>query len=138
LRNKRSQSSLLCSATCLSSDELTTFFHQHKVTRKSAITRRLGQIKEGMALTEDESVIQTMALLVKTWIQQLKILLHSIQAFDLDIEKIFTAHPDATLFSSLPDAGPHLAPCLLAAFGDDRDRRSTVGTYAENRLAMLA
>jgi hypothetical protein len=65
-------------------------------------------------------------------------LLHSIQAFDLDIEKIFTAHPDATLFSSLPGAGPHLAPCLLAAFGDDRDRRSTVGTYAENRLAMLA
>jgi hypothetical protein len=74
LRNKRSQSGLLCSATCLSSDELTTFFHQHKVTRKSAITRRLSQIKEGMALTEDESVIQTMALLVKTWIQQLKIL----------------------------------------------------------------
>jgi transposase len=112
----------LKAAQAASADELTQFFHQHKVTRKSAITRRLGQIEEGMALTEDESVIQTMTLLVKAWIQQLKILLHSIQAFDLDIEKIFAAHPDATLFASLPGAGPHLAPRLLVAFGDDRER----------------
>ena len=112
----------LKAAQAASADELTKFFHQHKVTRKSAITRRLSQIAEGMALTEDESVIQTMTLLVKAWIQQLKILLHSIQAFDLDIEKIFAAHPDATLFASLPGAGPHLAPRLLVAFGDDRER----------------
>jgi transposase len=112
----------LKAAQAASTDELRTFFHQHKVTRKSAIERRLGQIEEGIALTEDESVIETMTLLVKTWIRQLEILLLSIQAFDLDIEKVFTAHPDATLFSSLPGAGPHLAPRLFVAFGEDRDR----------------
>jgi transposase len=112
----------LNAAQAASADELTTFFRQHNVVRQSAIISRLGQIEAGMALTEDESVIETMKLLVNTWIQQLKILLLSIQAFDLEIEKIFTAHPDAILFSSLPGAGPHLAPRLLVAFGEDRER----------------
>lgn len=110
------------SAQAASAEALTTFFHQHNVVRKTAINRRIGQIKEGMALTEDECVIKTMTLLVKTWIQQLQILLLSLQEFDLKIEEIFTAHPDAHLFSSLPGAGPHLAPRLLVAFGEDRRR----------------
>ena len=112
----------LKAAQVASSEELTTFFHQHNVVRKTAIDRRLAQIKEGTTLTEDKSVVETMKLLVNTWLQQLKILLLSIQKFDLEIEKIFTAHPDASLFSSLPSAGPHLAPRLLVAFGEDRDR----------------
>jgi transposase len=112
----------LKAAQATSAHELTTFFHQHKVTRKSAITRRIEQIKEGIALTEDESVIETMKLLVSAWIRQLKILLVSIQTFDCDIEEIFATHPDADLFSSLPGAGPHLAPRLLVAFGEDRSR----------------
>jgi hypothetical protein len=54
-----------------------------------AFVRRVDQIKEGMPLTEDESVVETMKLLVSAWIRQLKILLVSIQAFDCDIEEIF-------------------------------------------------
>lgn len=105
-----------------SCEELTKFFHQHNVVRKTAIDRRLEQIKEGKTLTEDTSVVETMKLLLNTWLQQLKILLLSIQEFDLEIEKIFTAHPDASVFSSFPGAGPHLAPRLLVAFGEDRSR----------------
>lgn len=109
-------------AQSASSDELTTFFHQHSVVRKTAIARRIEQIQEGIPLTEDESVVETMKLLVSAWIRQLKILLVSIQGFDCDIEEIFAIHPDASLFSSLPGAGPHLAPRLLVAFGEDRSR----------------
>jgi transposase len=105
-----------------SADELTSFFHQHSVVRQSAIARRIEQIQTGTALTEDKSVIESMQLLVSAWVRQLKILLISIQGFDGDIEALFAIHPDAQLFSSLPGAGPHLAPRLLVAFGEDRNR----------------
>ena len=103
-------------------EELTKFFHIHNVVRKTAINRRLESIKEGKLLTEDESVIETMTLLINAWVQQLLILLLNIQSFDQEIEQLFNAHPDSALFSSLPGAGPHLAPRLLVAFGEDRER----------------
>ena len=105
-----------------SSEELTKFFHMHNVVRKTAINRRLESIKDSKPLTEDESVIETMQLLMNTWVQQLLILILSIHSFDLEIEQIFNAHPDAHIFSSFPGAGPHLAPRLLVAFGEDRSR----------------
>ena len=112
----------LKAAQSASSQELTKFFHMHNVVRKTAINRRLESIKTSKPLTDDESVIETMTLLVSTWVQQLLILLLSIQAFDQEIEQIFNAHPDEKIFSSLPGAGPHLAPRLLVAFGEDRSR----------------
>lgn len=112
----------LKAAQAASSEELIKFFHMHNVVRKAAINRRLEQIKDSTPLTEDKSVIETMELLMRTWVQQLKMLLLSIQSFDREIEKIFTTHPDFDLFSSFPGAGPHLAPRLLVAFGEDRSR----------------
>ena len=112
----------LKAAQTATSEELTKFFHMHNVVRKTAINRRLESIKESKPLTEDESVIETMKLLINTWVQQLLILLLNIQYFDQEIEQLFNAHPDSNLFSSLPGAGPHLAPRLLVAFGEDRNR----------------
>lgn len=112
----------LKAAQAVSSEELTKFFHMHNVVRKTAINRRLESIKDSKPLTEDESIIDSMQLLVRTWVQQLLIMLLSIQTFDQEIEQLFNAHPDASIFSSLPGAGPRLAPRLLVAFGEDRDR----------------
>ena len=112
----------LKAAQASSSEELIKFFHMHNVVRKAAINRRLDGIKNSMPLTEDESIIETMKLLINTWVQQLLILLLNIQSFDEEIEQIFKDHPDSDLFSSLPGAGPHLAPRLLVAFGEDRNR----------------
>jgi hypothetical protein len=38
------------------------------------------------------------------------------------IEQVAAAHPDFAIFDSFPEAGPVLAPRLLAAFGSQRDR----------------
>ncbi|QYO64039.1 transposase [Leptolyngbya sp. 7M] len=38
------------------------------------------------------------------------------------IDRCFTTLPDAAWFAALPGAGEHLAPRLLAAFGEDRSR----------------
>jgi hypothetical protein len=52
----------------------------------------------------------------------LRSLLIQLNQFEEEIEKLFESLPDAALFQTLPGAGPHLAPRLLAAFGEDRSR----------------
>ena len=94
-------------------DELEQFFKNHHVLQAKTIQRRLEQIQNGVVLTEDIGVVEPLKLLVDALIAQLKILLLSLVTFDDKIEAIFTAHPDAALFSALPGAGPHLAPRLL-------------------------
>jgi len=41
------------------------------------------------------------------------------------LAQLFSQHPDALIFDSLPGAGELLAPALLAKFGDHRDRFPT-------------
>jgi transposase len=41
------------------------------------------------------------------------------------IEPLSVSHPDFAIFASFPEAGPALAPRLLAAFGSDRSRFTT-------------
>jgi transposase len=102
--------------------ELRSFFQSHHVVRKNAIAHRLQQIQSGIPLTEDIGIVKPMQLLIQAWIQQLKLLLKSLQIFEQQIEELFQAHSDADIFANLPGAGPHLAPRLLVAFGDDRSR----------------
>jgi transposase len=55
------------------------------------------------------------------------LLLGSIKAFDVEIDSVATRHVDYALFRALPGAGPSLAPRLLVAFGEDRDRFGDAG-----------
>jgi hypothetical protein len=55
-------------------------------------------------------------------VEQLRTVLTVIDRFDKEIERVASALPDYALFRSLPGAGPHLAPRLLAAFGEQRER----------------
>ncbi len=103
-------------------EELEQFFRTHHVVRSQTIQRRLNQIHQGVALTEDNGIIEPSQLLVKALILQLQQLLHSIAEFDAKIESLFASLPDALIFASLPGAGPQLAPRLLVAFGEDRNR----------------
>ncbi|MEO1211317.1 MAG: IS110 family transposase [Cyanobacteria bacterium J06638_20] len=109
-------------AQAASEHELRAFFKSHHVVRESAIQRRLNQIQTDVPLTEDASIIEPLQLLVQAWMQQLKVVLRNLQTFDHRIEDLFEQHPDAALFKALPGAGPQLAPRILVAFGDDRDR----------------
>ncbi|WAL58578.1 IS110 family RNA-guided transposase [Thermocoleostomius sinensis] len=104
-------------------EELTQFFRSHQVIRRSAITRRIAQIAaSGISLTEDPGIVEPMQWLVQTLIGQLKPLLLRLTELTLKIDRCFTALPDAGWFAALPGAGEHLAPRLLAAFGEERSR----------------
>lgn len=103
------------------------FFHNHNVRRKPLVARRLASIKSAIPLTEDAAVIQSFQLLAITLVDQLRVLLQAITRFDEAIALVAPKLPDYKLFSTLPGSGPTLAPRLLTAFGEQRERFQNAG-----------
>jgi len=101
---------------------LEKFFHQHNLYRKPVLERRIEAIKSATPLTTDEAVIMPHRLQTLVLANQLEVALQSIAMYDEEIAVLAPRHPDYLLFSGLPGAGPHLAPRLLVAFGEQRER----------------
>jgi len=110
--------------------QLTQFFHAHKVTRKSTIARRIQQIQQaGPPLTPDEAIVVPAQALTLALVALLKVIIQQLTHFNDTIAQLFEAIPDAPLFAELPGAGPHLAPRLLVAFGEDRSRFASAQAF---------
>ena len=101
---------------------LERFFHAHHVRYADVIDQRIQAIKSATPLTTDAGVIAPTALLVQALVSQLRVTLQAIDDFDEAIAQRAQSHPDFPLFNSLPGAGAVLAPRLLVAFGEQRDR----------------
>jgi hypothetical protein len=101
---------------------LERFFWNHHVRFANVVEERIRAIKAATALTTDEAVISVFRLQVQVLVEQLRTTLQAIDRFDRQIAKLAPTLPDYALFSALPGAGPHLAPRLLAAFGEQRER----------------
>jgi hypothetical protein len=101
---------------------LQTFFREHNVRFSNVTERRLDSIRHATALTEDGAVIQPCQLLVQALVEQLRATLHAIDRFDEEIAAVAETLPDYKLFAALPGAGSVLAPRLLVAFGEQRER----------------
>jgi transposase len=103
-------------------ETLAAFFRAHNVRYESSIKRRLQAIRAEQALTTDAAVIGPMRLLVEAILPQLRATCEGIARFDTEIARLCPTLPDYELFSDLPGAGPALAPRLLVAFGERRER----------------
>jgi transposase len=101
---------------------LKAFFHAHNGRRPQIIGARLDSIKAAAPLTEDLGVIVPCRLQALVLVEQLRVTLQAIDRFDQEIAHLAPTLPDYPLFQGLPGAGPHLAPRLLAAFGEQRER----------------
>ena len=101
---------------------LEAFFHAHNGRRAKVIEARLQSIRIATPLTEDPGIVAPCRLHVLAVVDQLRTTLTAINRFDQEIAAVASTLPDYALFQSLPGAGPHLAPRLLAAFGEQRDR----------------
>lgn len=107
------------------SETLRKFYYGHNCRRGNLIEERLQEIRTATPLTTDPAIIEPSVLTVQMLARQIRLLGPSIRRYEEEIDKLLAAHPDAALFSSLPGAGPALAPRLLAAFGTDRARFHT-------------
>lgn len=101
---------------------LIDFFNQHNSRYLAVNEKRINNIKEAQALTNDKAIIAPNQLLIECLISQLKPLMLAIVRFDVEIKAIYKSHKDRFIFDSLPGAGPQIAPRLLAAMGSNRDR----------------
>jgi transposase len=103
-------------------DTLVTFFQSHNVRSQNTIARRIDAIQSEEPLTTDSAIIDPLLLLVETTIPQLHAVNTAVERFDAEIASLCPKLPDFELFDSLPGAGPALAPRLLVAFGERRER----------------
>lgn len=101
---------------------LVDFFRSHNVRYQNAITRRIAAIRAEQPLTTDLAVILPMRLLVEVLLPQLRAANAAIERFNEEISRLGPQLPDYELFRSLPGAGAALAPRLLVAFGERRER----------------
>jgi transposase len=101
---------------------LEKFFREHNMNRKALLESRIQAIKSAMPLSEDEAVIVPYRLQAQMLVAQLEVALESIRIYDSEIAAVAPQHPDYGLFNVLPGAGPTLAPRLLVAFGEQRER----------------
>jgi len=105
--------------------KLETFFKNHNVRFAQVIEARIDAIKAATALTHDEAIIMAHRLQVEALVEQLRLTIQAMKRFDKEIVATAEQLPDyELLFNPLPGAGKVLAPRLLAAFGEDRERYS--------------
>lgn len=115
---------------------LVAFFREHHVRRTDLIETRIAAIRAAGSLTDDPAVIRPRQLLVQALVAQLRVSLQGIGQFDREIAAIAPTLPDYALFADLPGAGEAMAPRLLVAFGERRERYA--GAAALQQYAGVA
>ena len=101
---------------------LRSFFCSHNMRRTQLVEERIRGIRAASALTDDAAVIGPHQLLVQVLVSQLRVTLQAIDEFDAEITQVAKRLPDYALFAVLPGAGAIIAPRLLVAFGEQRER----------------
>ena len=101
---------------------LEKFFRAHNMRFAHVLEDRIQAIRAASPLTLDEAVITPHRLQALVLVDQLRVTLDAIKLYDNQIAELAPRHPDFALFDALPGAGPSLAPRLLVAFGEQRDR----------------
>ena len=93
---------------------------RHPQARKVALSI-IEQLQQPQ-LQADAVTTRSKSRLMLALVRQLLPLSEQIAEYDKEISALFLTHPDHEIFASLPRAGKHLAPRLLAEIGDDRSR----------------
>lgn len=98
------------------------FLKAHRIGLSQVWQERVDRHPVKSDWPHDAAVTEAKALLAVSLAKQLRTLEASLKTYRERIEELYGDHPDSNIFSSLPGAGPKLAPRLLGLFGSDRDR----------------
>jgi transposase len=113
-------------------ETLESFFRAGNVRQASSIEKRLQAIRAERSLHSDDAVTGPARLLVEALLPQLRVLTAGITRFEAEIARLAPRQPDYKLFDGLPGAGPTLAPRLLVAFGERRERFPTASSVQKS------
>jgi transposase len=98
------------------------FLHTHRMAQPDLYEKRLAIFARAMEFHGTAPVTSAKSRLAVALCLQLRTLQEQLDEYRARIEGLFANHPDANIFTSLPGAGPKLAPRLLSELGDDRER----------------
>ncbi len=96
------------------------FLHQHKLNHPATYQRRLEIFARATEFAGAEPVAKAKSRLAVARAKQLLLLEKQLDDYRTEIQRLFSQHPDAELFKSLPGSGEKIAPRLLSEIGDDR------------------
>ncbi len=109
-------------AQAASVEEIEAVLRKEHHPQPAAVAQHIVQILREPQLVADAVTIRAKSRLMLALVSQLLPLLEQISQYDKEITRLFLSHEDNEVFSSLPRAGKHLAPRLLAEIGQDRTR----------------
>jgi transposase len=115
-------------AAQVSLEDLLLLLKQTKHRRMACVGQRMWEQLRQPSLQADAITTRAKSRLMLALVQQLRLLLDQLAAYDKEIARLFQAHADQPIFSGLPGAGKRLAPRLLAEWGDDRSRYASAGS----------
>jgi transposase len=114
-----------------STQKLVGFLRTHRIRVTPCWRERLAQRAHGPAWPADPVFADARADYALAAARVLRTLDAQLRRYRTRIRELFAAHPDAAVFASLPGAGAKLAPRLLAAIGNRRDRYDSARALQE-------
>jgi transposase len=103
-------------------ESIKRFFYGHNIRSPQVIQRAIEVATAATPLTTDSAIVESGSRACLMYLELIQTLNPIIDEYEERIAKLFSSHPEAYLFESLPGAGSVIAPRLLAAFGTDRSR----------------
>lgn len=102
--------------------EITATLRLGKHTNPTKAAPKIFEELHRPQLVASEVMVRAKSRLLLSLVKQLLVVIEEIASYDKAIRPLFLRHDDQELWRSLPRAGKHLAPRLLAEWGDDRSR----------------
>ena len=102
--------------------EITATLRLGKHTNPTRAAPKIFEELHRPQLVASEVMVRAKSRLLLSLVKQLLVVIEEIASYDKAIRPLFLRHDDQELWRSLPRAGKHLAPRLLAEWGDDRSR----------------
>jgi transposase len=109
-------------AQAASVEELTATLRTGKHTNPTKAAPKIFEELHRPQLVASEVIVRAKSRLLLSLVKQLLVVIQEIASYDKAIRSLFLSHDDHEIWRSLPGAGKHLAPRLLAEWGEDRSR----------------
>ncbi len=101
---------------------LEAFLRRHHCPHSAERAAKIHERMQGRGFHIAAPIVRAKARLAGTLVSQLQTLADHLDAYDREIQRVLTLHPDGELYHSLPGAGDFLAARMVGELGDNRDR----------------